>query len=98
MIYHVVSGKVPSGREEEAIAWLKKLAEHSNQINPRAVVEITRRLDGPVNEYSWVGKLESLAAHEEGGKVFQVDPQTQAIMKEGEGLFTDVRQHFYEIL
>jgi hypothetical protein len=98
MIYHAISGKAAPGRDKEAARWLKKLAEHSNQVNPRAVVEIARRLEGPVNEYLWVGKLESLAAHEEGGKVFQADPQTAVLMKEGEGLFTDMTQHFYEIL
>ena len=98
MIYHVLSGKAAPGKEEEVIRWLKKLAQHSNQINPNAVVEIARRMDGPIDEYSWIGKIESLAAHEAGGKLFDAHPQTAALMKEGEGLLTNVVQHFYEIL
>ncbi len=98
MIYHTFTGKAVAGKEAEAERWLKKLAEHSNRINPAAVVEILRRIDGPTNEYIWVGKLESLAVHESGGKVFQADPQTQALFKEGEGLLTDPVQHFYQIL
>ena len=98
MLYHVHITQVAQGREEEALRLLKKLAEHSNQINPRATVEIVRRVDGPANELIWLGKLESLADHDEGGKVFQSDPQTQAMMKEGEELFTNRENRIYEIL
>lgn len=98
MLYNTVRGTLTSGREEEALRWLKRLAEHSNQINPRAVVEIVRRVDGPPNEVMWIGKLASMADHEEGGKVFQADAQTKALFKEGEELFTVGEERFYEIL
>jgi hypothetical protein len=98
MLYHTVRGTLTSGREEEALRWLKRLAEHSNQINPRAVVELIRRVDGAPNEVIWLGKLASMADHEAGGQVFQADPQTQALFKEGEELYTLGEERFYEIL
>jgi hypothetical protein len=98
MLYHVHITTVTEGREEEALRLLKRLADHSNKINPKAVVEIVRHVDGPANELIWLGKLESLADHEEGGKVFQSDPQTQAMMKEGEELFTNGENRIYEVL
>ena len=98
MLYHVLRGTVAPGREEEALRWLKQLAEHSNKINPRAVVEIVRRVGGPPNELIWLGKLASMADHEAGGEEFQADPQTQAMLQAGEELFTDRKESFYEVL
>lgn len=98
MLYHVITLTVPAGRQDEAVRLLKQLAERSNQINPRAVVEIVRRVDGPQEELLWVGKLASMEDHHAGGEVFQADPQVQAWMKEGEDFLNSSAERFYEIL
>ena len=45
-----------------------------------------------------IHKLASMADHDAGGVDFQADPQTQAMMKEVDGLSTERKTSFYEIL
>jgi hypothetical protein len=63
MIYHTITGKATPGREEEAVRWLKKIAQYNEQ-NYSRTVEVLHPLDGPDNVYIFAIKVDSFAVWE----------------------------------
>jgi antibiotic biosynthesis monooxygenase (ABM) superfamily enzyme len=97
MIYVLVSTTATAGKEKEAVAWLKKLATDARERHGWDV-EIINRLNGPVRQYGWLRKVESLAVWEASLAKADADPQRQAIFEEGKGLFSDSQRDFWEVV
>ena len=97
MIFWSVSATVAPGKDDEGVEFLKKMAQY---VNGRlgTDIQLARRMDGSGGRYIWLEKHDSLAAWEEEDKRFQADAEAKAMLKEGEGLFTDFESHFWQIL
>src|SRR5688572_24273923 len=97
MLYHTITGKATPGREEEAVRWLKKIAQYNEQ-NYTRTVEVLHPVDGRDNVYIFAVKVDSFAVWEADNKRWATDAQGAAILKEGEGIFGDFVNHLFEIL
>lgn len=97
MIYYTISAKATPGREAEAVRWIKKMAQYNEQ-NYARTVEVLHPMDGPGNVYIFVIKMESLTVWEADTKRWVEDAQGNAMLKEGDGLVSDLENHLYEVL
>src|SRR5215204_5159545 len=94
MIYWTVTVTVIPGKEEEAVKWMKKLAQYENE-HVGTDIQLCQPMDGEGNRYVWVEKHESLAAWEECDRLFEADAGALAIRAEGEGLFSHSETHYW---
>jgi hypothetical protein len=87
MIKVVRSVRVQAGKRREAEQWAHEAADWVNARFPGANLQVYREVFGAAGTLYWIGDAEDVATVERRGAEREADPQWQALVARGAGLF-----------
>jgi len=94
MVYQSITVTIAAGKQEEAMQWMKKMAQYE-KAHFGLEIQLFEAMDGIGGRHVWVEKHDSFASWERQDKLFWSDPGSMALLKEGEGLFSLGESHFW---